>query len=156
MKYFITICIFFFVCLGNTYSQKKESIEQKAHNKKIKIEEFTLTENAKFKIKVFTVGKKSMVNKTHHWFVQLLSLENTFLNYADVEVKGHLKSDPNIPFKFMNPVMKLCSEGKYIIGFTKVKQAGIYELQIEIENDGEQDKAMIEIEIPEKMDESIN
>jgi len=155
MKYFITLFYLFLFAISAYCQQQNETLEQKAHNKKIKLEEFSPTDQAKFKIKVFTVDKKAVVNKTHHWFVQLLSSEDTFLNYADVELKGYFKTDPDIDFHFMNPVMKLCSEGKYIVGFTKVKHAGIYVLHFKIDNFGEQDKVMVEIEIPEKNDELI-
>lgn len=84
----------------------------------------------------------------------MLTSDDQFVNYANVSLEGHLKDDPSIEFNFMEPVMKLCSEGKYIIGFTKVKHAGSYVLQINIENFGVHDTVKVEIIIPEVMEES--
>lgn len=154
MKYFL-INFFILCCFANAFcQQQKKTIEQKAHDRKINLEDFTATNNNQFKIKVFTVDKKAIVNKTHHWFIQLLTPDDQFVNYGNVELTGYLKDDPNIDFYFMQPVMKLCSEGKYIVGFAKVKHAGTYVLNIKIENFGVHDTATAEITIPEQIKES--
>jgi len=48
----------------------------------------------------------------------------------------------------MSPLNKLCSDGKYIVGFVKVKSAGVYALNIAIDNFGKKDTIEIEIDIP--------
>ncbi len=49
----------------------------------------------------------------------------------------------------MEPVFKLCSEGKYIVGFVKVKHSGVWILDFVIDNFGEMDSITSEIEIGE-------
>ena len=49
----------------------------------------------------------------------------------------------------MDPVFKLCSEGKYIVGFVKVKHSGVWVLDFVIDNFGEMDSITSEIEIGE-------
>ena len=51
----------------------------------------------------------------------------------------------------MNPVFKLCSEGKYIIGFVKVKNNGTWVLNATIDDFGKKDSFTYEIKIGEEV-----
>lgn len=155
-------CIFVFMMLFLAFllpqqgqgqnTQKKKTVLEKAHDRKIEENEFVETDKALFLTKVYSVDEVS-INKTHHWFLKLISLNKEPVNYADVEVTGYFKDDPTIKFKYMNPVFKLCSEGKYIIGFVKVKNSGTWVLDIVIDNFGKRDTLSYEIEIGEKVEQ---
>ena len=71
------------------------------------------------------------------------------LNYARIQVNGHLKSNPAIPLAYQGNVIALCTEGKYIIGFVNVAKSGIYQLNATIDNFGQVDTFSYEIEIGE-------
>ena len=145
------ILVFFFLeisCMLGQTSTKNKTVTQQAHEKKIHLKKFKLSNHEQFKVKVFTVDKKAQVNRTHHWFIQLLSADNQYVNFAKINVDGHLKDNPDIKFNYMSPLNKLCSDGKYIVGFVKVKSAGVYALNIAIDNFGKKDTIEIEIDIP--------
>ena len=127
---------------------KKKNVLQKAHERKIDTCDFLPTDKGQFLSKVFSVDD-TRTNRTHHWFFQLLDLDGEPINYARVKVSGYLKNDPSIKFRFMEPVFKLCSEGKYIVGFVKVKHSGVWVLDFVIDNFGEMDSITSEIEIGE-------
>ena len=129
---------------------EKKTVLALAHDKKIKTDEFVKTDLKLFNAKVFSVAEAS-ANKTHHWFLQLLDLDEQPINYAEVEVSGYFKEDPSIKFKYMNPVFKLCSEGKYIIGFVKVKNNGTWVLNATIDDFGKKDSFTYEIKIGEEV-----
>ena len=135
------------VSLGQDTLSKKPTIVQQAHLTKLHLEDFKNSKENKFKASVFSV-EKTQVNTSHHWFLQLLTAENRYVNFGKARlVKGHLKADATIPFKFMNPIVSLCNEGKYVIGFVNVSKAGVYTLEIEIENFGVKDSISLEITI---------
>lgn len=145
--------VFFVLCCNISWSQQSNNIVQIAHNMKWELEDFTPSSKKKYKTNVFTVTSKSQTNKTHHWFLQLLTADNHFVNYGNVTLKGYLKDDPSIAFRYMGMVENLCTEGKYLIGFVKVKEAGTYVLDIEIDNFGEKDRTTVEINIPSEVKE---
>lgn len=148
--YIFLIVLFTPFNLSGQYIKENNSLLEKAHETKINLEEFTVSENKLFKIKIFSVGDRAMVNRTHHWFLQVLDAENNFVNFANIKVSGSLSGQSEIDFNFMDPVNKLCTEGKYIIGFVKVKEAGVYQLRVEINNlEGQRDIGSYEIEIPD-------
>ena len=119
---------------------------QKAHEKKVDLSSFQKTRNQQFLIKIYKV-EKSTKGKTHHWFLQLTDIKGMPLNYANIRLDGYLKTKSNIKFKYQGGVFPLCTQGKYVIGFVKVQEAGIYVLDIIINNFDEQDKISYEIEI---------
>lgn len=146
----LTISLFL-ICFQLTYGQdtipQKNNLVQEAHYKKLKLEDFKISNKSHFKVSAFSV-EKTLVNNTHHWFLQVLTDENNYVNYGKVNLlKGYLKDDATIKFKFMKPIVSLCNEGKYIIGFVNVKTAGVYKLLLEIENFGVIDKINVELTI---------
>lgn len=150
------ILLFFFVfsvsipLFAQTNRQKEQTIAQKAHDKQLLVSDFVPTKNQKFKLKTFNI-EEPKINKKHHWFLQLLTPNNEFVNYATIEVKGHLKNNPSIHFKYIGSVMRMCTEGKYIIGFVKVDQPGTYVLKVNIANFGVSDETSVEINIPNRL-----
>ena len=60
---------------------------------------------------------------------------------------GHLKSDPSIPFSYINPVFSLCDEGKYVIGFVRVREEGPWILNAKVKNKEQEDTFTYEIVI---------
>ena len=119
---------------------------QKAHNRKIEKVEFTPTDATSFLVKIYKVSN-AVANKTHHWFIKLADPTGKPLNYARIQVNGHLKSNPAIPLAYQGNVIALCTEGKYIIGFVKVAKSGIYQLNATVDNFGQVDTFSYEIEI---------
>ena len=83
--------------------------------------------------------------KDHQVLIEIHSAAINPIDYKIIE--GHLKADPSVKFKYGNAVFPLCTEGKYIIGFVKVQQAGTWVLQAHIDNFGVQDQITHEIEI---------
>jgi len=145
----IFFCLFFFnnfLLFGQKAVSKTQAELDKAHDKKFTTHELFKTQDELFQYTIYNI-EKAQINKTHHWFLQLVSLENEPLNFATITLEGHLKSDPSVKFKYGNAVFPLCTEGKYIIGFVKVQQAGIWVLQAHINNFGVQDQITHEIEI---------
>ena len=141
----VLYCCFLPEGKSQTYHQKKTVLDL-AHDRKFKTDEYVTTHKKRFYAKVYSVDKVS-INRTHHWFLKLVDLKGNPINYADVEVKGYYKDDPSIAFSYRQPIFKLCSEGKYIIGFVKVKQAGTWVLKVAIKNGALRDHLTYEIEI---------
>ncbi len=135
----------FFIPKGWTQSthQKKKTVVQLAHDKKGKEAEFTATHKGNFKVKLFSIAPPK-INKTHHWFLQIIDDNSAFVNFGNVTVTGYHKNDKNKKFNYFNPVTKLCSEGKYVIGFVKVKDTGTWVLHITIDNFGKKDTITLE------------
>lgn len=131
-------------------SSGNRSVLTEAHDRQFSNEEFLKTTNKAFLFKIYTI-ENAIINKTHHWFFQLTSINNEPLNFATITLSGYLKDDPSISFTYGNAVFPLCTDGKYIIGFVKVKQAGTWVLQATIDNFGENDRLTYEIEIEEKI-----
>jgi len=131
-----------------TEYSSKNPILQKAHDRKIKAEEFSKTNKEHFLVKIYTTDKKAKVGKTHHWFFKLADTGMKPLNYAKIKVTGYLKSDPSVKFNYMEPVFPMCSEGKYIIGFAKVEHTGPWVLEASVQNFGTTDEITYEIELP--------
>ncbi len=156
MKYLL-FTFFVFVSMSSTLfaqdvSAKTKTVFEKAHDRKICSEEFVQTDNEVFKIKIYNI-EKAEVNRTHHWFLKLADLEEQPLNFARVKLHGYLKSDPNVKFNYMG-MNRLCTEGKYLIGFVKVKQSGVWVLEATVDNFGQSDSFTYEIEIPDNQQES--
>lgn len=146
----ISIILFFIFTLpassqSNALTQKKHTLEL-AHDRKIKLEEYTFTDEKLFQVKAYTVSPPK-VNKSHHWFFKITSPNGEHINYAEVTLKGYFKNDPSIPFNYAGSIFKLCSEGKYVIGFVQVQQKGIWVLDFSIDNFGEEDTVSLEIVI---------
>lgn len=131
-------------------SAAKKTIVQQAHDKQLLLENFENTKQNNYKVKVFTVDERAMNNQVHHWFVQVLETNDLFVNFGNIKLSGYLKRDKQIKFNYMNPVTRMCNEGKYVVGFVNVKHPGIYVLNIEINNFGIIDTITTEIEIPEE------
>lgn len=143
----ILILLCFQVAFSQVSSSTNSNTVQKAHKTKLSIEDFETSDKGNYYVSVFSI-EKAFTNTSHHWFLQVLTSTYDYVNYGRIDlVEGHLKSDPSIKFNFMNPVVSLCNEGKYIIGFVNVKTAGVYELLLEIENFDKKDKILVEIEI---------
>ncbi len=153
MKLFtsISFILFYLFLVPSSFGQStfkhKNKVLQKAHDKKIKTHEFVKTDDNHFNVSIYTVDEKAVTGKTHHWFFKLADEKEAPLNYAKIKLTGYLKADPSIKFNYMNPVFPLCSEGKYIIGFVKVKQSGIWVLEASVDNFGKKDMITYEIEI---------
>ena len=151
LLFFLLVFTFTFLStkegISQTY-QKKKTVLDLAHDRKIKEKEFTKTDLNLFNVKIYSVDKVA-INKTHHWFLKLADLEGNPINYAEVDLDGYLKADPSIKFNYLDPLFKLCSEGKYIIGFVKVKNSGTWVLNTTIDNFGTKDTFTYEIEIGE-------
>jgi len=149
---YIFFSLFFFnysILLGQNTVSKTQSELDKAHDKKFTTHELSKTQDELFQYTIYNI-EKAQINKTHHWFLQLVSLENEPLNFATITLEGYLKSDPSVKFKYGNAVFPLCTEGKYIIGFVKVQQAGTWVLQAHINNFGIEDQITHEIEIAKR------
>lgn len=141
--------MFFLINTGQSQSElKKKTVLEKAHDRKVQQEEFVKTDQKLFNIRIYSVNKVA-INRQHHWFLKVADLEGHPINYANVKLTGHLKNNPAIKFNYMGPVFKLCSEGKYIIGFVKVKDSGTWILNATIDNFGQKDSFTYEIEIGE-------
>ena len=156
IKYKYVLFLFFTLILvqpsWSQSSSKKKSVLELAHDKKIKTDEFVKTDLKLFNAKVYSVDRVA-INRAHHWFLKLTDLEGVPINYANVKLKGYFKDDPSIKFSYRNPVFKLCSEGKYIIGFVKVKNSGTWVLNISIDDFGKKDTLTYEIEIGEVVEQ---
>ncbi len=147
------ICVFIVLSLfksslllGQNPISKTQAELNKAHDKKFTSHELSKTKEELFQYSIYNI-KNALTDKTHHWFLQLTTLDNEPLNFANISLEGHLKADPSVKFKYGNAVFPLCTEGKYIIGFVKVQQAGTWVLQAHIDNFGVQDQITHEIEI---------
>ena len=153
MKYLFYTLAFIFLGTTSLIGQNngtsvKRNVVQKAHDKKLKLVDFTATEQKIYKVKVFTTDTlNAKINHTHHWFVQVLDENNQYVNFANIKMDGHLKSNADIKFNYMFNVNRLCNEGKYVIGFVNVKNEGSYLLNFEIDSFGEVDTITAEIEI---------
>lgn len=123
-------------------------ILQKAHNKKITRTELQFSDNQQFLFSVYNV-KKALTNTTHHWFIKLTDIQSIPLNNAFIRVTGYLKNDPSVKLNHQG-VIALCTQGKYIIGFVKVQQSGTWVLHGTIDNLGNTDTFVEEIEIQER------
>jgi len=155
----LKLTLIFFIVTAMTslsYAQndnsKKKTVFEKAHDRKVTTEEFVLTDNEVFKIKIYNI-EKAEVNRTHHWFLKLADLDEQPLNFARVKLTGYLKSDPETKFNYMG-MNRLCKEGKYLIGFVKVKQSGTWILEASVDNFGITDTFRYEIAIPDQRKES--
>lgn len=153
MRIFISLLFFVFVMIpvDIVYGQSPKTVKQKAHDNQIKRAAFKNTDQDKFLVNIYTVDEKSMVGRTHYWFLALRSADEKILNYAKIKLKGHLKSDPSVKFSYINPVFSLCDEGKYVIGFVRVNQSGPWVLEAEISSKGIADTITYEIEVAEKI-----
>ena len=137
--------------IGQSNLGKPKTILDKAHDRKISTEEFAKSDEQLFQYKIYTVDK-AVINKTHHWFIKLADLEGKPLNFSRVDLtKAYLKTDPKVKFTYGNAVFPLCSEGKYIIGFVKVKHSGTWVLEMAIDNFGKKDTLTYEIFIPAEL-----
>ncbi|MEM9921030.1 MAG: hypothetical protein AAF990_23215 [Bacteroidota bacterium] len=156
MKTLNCLCLLIFFCSsGILYGQDhslttKKNVVQKAHDRKVQVEEFINTDKSIFKAMIYTVDKRAVVGRTHHWFFKLADQNGQALNYANIQVKGYLKADPKIKFTYQGGVFPMCNEGKYIIGFVKVHQSGTWVLEATIDNFGATDQLVYEIEIPDQ------
>ncbi len=141
---FLFLFLFFVptIWAQTTYQKKKTSV-QLAHDNKGKEAEFTATDKGNFKVKLFSTAPPK-INKTHHWFLQIIDENSAFVNFGNVTVNGYHKNDKNKKFNYFNQVTKLCSEGKYVIGFVKVKDVGSWVLDITIDNFGKKDSITLE------------
>ena len=138
-----TILIFTPTISAQSTHKKKKTSVQLAHDNKGKEAEFTATDKGDFKVKLFSIDPPK-INKTHHWFLQIIDENNSFVNFCNVTVSGYHKDDKNKKFNYFDQVTKLCSEGKYVIGFVKVKDIGMWVLDISIDNFGEKDTLTLE------------
>jgi len=149
MQKLFFLSLFFLGCqLLQAQAIKKETVLDKAHNRKFISKEFSKTDNHNFQYAIYNI-ENAITNKTHHWFLKLASPKNEPLNFATITLNGYLKSNPSIPFNYGDTVFPLCTEGKYIIGFVKVKQAGTWVLEATVNNFGSKDHLTFEIEIEE-------
>ncbi len=142
----LVLCCVCFIPEGKSQYYQRKTVLDRAHDRKIKTEEFVTTNKKQFYAKVYSVDKVA-THRTHHWFLKLADLEGNPLNYAEVTLKGYYKNDPSIAFTYGKTVFNLCSEGKYIIGFVKVKHAGTWVLEASIKNGQKRDTLIYEIEI---------
>lgn len=150
LLHYISVIICFIFIKPTVFSQsneEKRTVVQKAHYKQWNLKDFTNSDNENFKVKLYTV-EDALTNTSHHWFLQVLTNENNYVNYGKITLtKGYLTNNQNIEFKFMNPIFSLCNEGKFIIGFVNVDKPGKYTINLEIENFGKKDTIELELQI---------
>ena len=144
----IAICLFLFLFFIPTIGaqsshQKKKTSVQLAHDNKGKQAEFTATHASNFKVKLFSIDPPQ-TNKVHHWFLQVIDENGAYVNFGKVKVTGYHKEDKTKKFNYFNHVTKLCSEGKYVIGFVKLKDSGMWVLDISIDDFGKKDTITLE------------
>lgn len=136
--------------LTSLSAQTRGKVLQKAHDNKIAAEQFIPTDTDVFRVNVYTVDEKSMTGRTHHWFLDLRDPGGKPLNYAKVKMSGYLKSDPSVKFSYVNPVFSMCNEGKYVIGFVRVRESGPWVLEFNISDKGKEDTFTQEIVVKEE------
>jgi hypothetical protein len=150
MRLTLSISFFFFfnciIAIGQNSSSNKKTVLTSAHEQKAKLEEFTKTDKQLFKVKLYAVDNP-VINKTQHWFVQVMDNNNNDVNYGKVHVEGYLKNDKNIKLNYIAPAFAMCNQGKYVIGFVKVKQAGTWVLKIAIESADIKDTVTLEMNV---------
>lgn len=153
MKSVITFSLLLVMLFNSeaAYSQTKgKTLKDKAHQKDLKEEDFFASDDEKFRVSVYTTEEKSYLGRTHHWFFDLTDTEGKPLNYAKVQLKGHLKSDPSVKFNYIDPVFSLCNEGKYVIGFVRVEQNGPWVLEATVRSKETEDTFSCEIVVADK------
>jgi len=131
------------------------TLKDKAHKKELSEDAFMATNDNHFLVSVYTNEEKAFTNKVHHWFLDIKDTNGSSLNYAKIKLKGYLKANPDIKFKYMAPVIALCNEGKYVIGFVHVSQTGPWVLEVDINNKSTKDAFTHEITIPERTIELV-
>ena len=155
MRFSVRIIVVFIVLCSNARGQNsavKRNIVILAHEQRAQLKEFTKTKNESFYVKLYTVETPS-INKTQHWFLQILDKNTNYLNYnVAVALDGYLKNNPTIKFNYMGPVVTMCDEGKFVIGFVKVKQQGIWTLNVNVKNGDIEDTVSLNIMV-EKSEE---
>jgi len=109
-------------------------------------EGFIATDNKLFRVKIYTLSE-ARVDETNHWFFRLLDKDGKELNYAQIQLNGHLRSNPSVKLDHAGRIVPLGSDGKYIIKSVKVKQKGIWSLSAIIDNLGKEDTITYEIEV---------
>jgi hypothetical protein len=141
--------LFFFntlIAIGQNSPSNKKNVLTSAHEQKAKLEEFTKTEKQLFSVKLYAIDNP-IINKTQHWFVQVMDKNNHEVNYGKVNVEGYLKNDKNVKLNYSAPVFAMCNQGKYVIGFVKVKQTGTWVLKITIESVDSKDIVTLEMNV---------
>jgi hypothetical protein len=145
-------CIVFslFFCIVSTAINAQTSSSKNtlnlAHERIGKLEEFHKTQNQQFKVKLYSIDKP-ISNKKQHWFLQILDKNNNDVNYGKIQINAYLKSNNTIKLNYIAPAFAMCNQGKYVIGFVKAQNAGIWVLDITIENNDTKDVISLEMNV---------
>jgi len=143
-----------FLFLLNSYPAVGQSKQSKtlrqAHQKQLDKDDFIKTDEQHFLVSVYTNKDKSFTKRTHHWFLDLKDIEGNPIDSANVKLKGYLKANPEVKFYYLGPVLSLCADGKYLIGFVNLNQTGPWILEMEIDDKSIKDAFTHEITIPKR------
>ncbi len=148
---FLIVPLFYLVCnigFAQDLNSSNKNVVQKAHDKSFFKEDFTLSDNGRFYVKLFSVDTPK-TNKLHHWFLQIFNKNEEAVNFGKVELTGFHAVEKSKKFNYINQVNNLCSQGKYVIGFIKLQKSGTWVLDLKIEEFGKKDTVTLKMEVVE-------